>query len=365
MSRNGYTGVPLAGFCSFGDALQSGAWAPITVSAGLLTGPLDTAALDRLGIFSQWKLRLERAVGAALAVGSSAQPMVELDSVWDNAQRRLELLIEVAERAPDAPTQAAGTRLRARLLPAPAVGRSQTQMAYPQEVAYGKAQILVARQPDVHADIVATGLVSVLTEVNAATRALDEGLGSTTGTTRRLTDKAEARSARYACVSVFNMVHDDMVWFLSNTADSPERTTAESLLQTLSDLLSLFPLPVPTPRTTAATTTTAPATSPNPDVTIIPAGTPSVAAITSPPAATPTAPTAAAPTPSTTAPTTAASKRKTRRASPKPTIRGKAVRKSTVKPMVKAPAKTPVVKKKTAKPAVKKKTVKKTVKKRG
>ncbi len=254
MTGLGYSSVPLVGFAGFGEVLQEGTWATIAVPDVLLRGPLDLAALDRLGTLAQWKVRLQRATHAAVSISAAAQPLAELDATWDNAQHRLALLVEFAECATNPAMQAAGTRLRARLMP-PVVGvNAPTLLAYTKEVYYGQAQIAAARQPNVQADIALAGLSECMSQVTAATYALAEGIGLTGGTSRLLTNRAEVRATRTVCVSVFNRVHGDMEWLLANSAESPWRSTVAMLCQSLTDLLSLYPLPAPTSRKTATAT---------------------------------------------------------------------------------------------------------------
>ncbi len=352
MVGHAYSWVPLAAYAGFGEVLAAGAWAAVPVPAALLTGGMDAAVLDRLGTLPRWKLQLQRAVLAAATVQSVASPMAELDAVWDNAYRRLDLLVEVAQRSENPATVAAGTRLRAALLP-PAQGAPKpTGLSFAKEFDYGNALTVAARQPAVHADVVLLGLGTAVSDVSTATRALAEGLGSAPGSTRKLTKKAEEHIAHVACVAAFNRVHDEMEWFLSNCTDSPLRTAAEGVYQTLADLVARYPAPIPrTPVAAATTPVTTPATG-SPDVTVVPAGSGTHAGASgstvsppstviapgavsppggSPPAAAPSGPTVApvVPPASTTAPTP---RRKATKSS-----RGKTVARRTIK--APAPAK--------------------------
>ncbi len=292
----GFMRVPMAGFVGFMGTLRTGGWNAVTVPNGMYTGSLDPSATAGLSLFPRWKLRLMRAVTAAAAVTNTPQPLAALDNAWDDAERRLDLLIEFAEHASDPATRALGARLRAALFPTPTGARSPVLLAYGQEVDYGTAQITKAALPDVHADIVAANLASVMSEVTVATQALAEGIGAIPGSTRKKTPHYEARVAHADCVTAFNQVLADMEWFLSSTVDGTARATAQTLYQTLVDLVDRYPKKSIATATSSTTTATHPtATTPTtptgtPDVTIIPAGTGTAATPTTPGAAAPQAP---------------------------------------------------------------------------
>ncbi len=335
--QHSYSGVSFEGYVGFWAVLQASPWSSVPVAGALQTGTLDPAATFGLTVLPWCRLMLLRAVRAAADISNGTSVTVDLDTAWDNAQARLDLMIAAAQRSSDPAEQSAATRLRTALLPTVANTRGATQLSYAQEVDYGMAQEVQAAKPDVHADIVLTGLTSVVAQASSATRALAEAVGASTGTTHRLTLRAEQVAARRACNNAFTVVHDVLLTTLAATASGPVHTTATAMFQTMSDLLTRYPTtPV---HTVVHTPAAAPSTTGNPDVTIVPAGTGTTPTVT---AAGPTATvsgTVAPTTTSTTTPTAPTTPRHARKTTPR-----------TVRLLPAAKKHTATVKKTTAKP---------------
>ncbi len=292
--RVGYGGVKFEGYGNFWSVLHADPWSSIPVADALITGPLDPAAAFSQPPLALCKLLLLRAVKVVTDIGHSDAVTADLDTAWDNAQTRLDLLIAGAQRSSDPAELAAATRLRGALIPPVANTNGVTHLSYAQEVDYGGLQKIQAARPEVHADVVLLGLTSAVSQAGTATEALAQALHTSTATGRKTTVHAEQVAARQGCVHAFTVVHDVLLTLLAITTDGPQRVTAEAVFQTLTDLLQRYPArpvvsaPATTPTHPTATTPTT-ATG-NADVTIIPAGSGTPATPTTPGAAAPQAP---------------------------------------------------------------------------
>ncbi len=337
----GYGVVTLEGYKAFASVLDAAPWSNIPVSSALLTGNVDPAVMTGMAVLPWCRMTLLRAVQIATNITHGGPVVTDLDAAWDNNQTRLDLFIAAAERSPVPAEQAAGTRLRATLLPN--VGpQGVTHLSYVQEVDYGRAQQGQAALPDVHADIVLLGLSSVVAQASSATKALADAIATTTGPARKTTVSTEQRVARQGCTHAFSVVHDILLTALAMSADGPARTTMTALFQTLSDLLSHYPGPRAVASATTPThpTATTPATpTGNADVTIVPAGTATPT--------TPVTPGAAAPQAPVQAPVTAPTAPRRARKTPKAVHTRRA--RSTAKPVRKPTKKTPATAKKRTK----------------
>jgi hypothetical protein len=87
----------------------------------------------------------------------------------------------------------------------------------------------------------------LLQEIAETTEALAKGNGRTAGSKRSGAPSIQQREAVTACSAAFNGVHDDIAWFIANTASGPERDKLLELQAPFDALLARNP-----PRVAAA-----------------------------------------------------------------------------------------------------------------
>lgn len=243
MARYGYSYVTDRGFASFARELSEGAWADVSIE------PLDdgsdaaiaASSLLDAPLVTVWKLRATWAIRTLLrAIGTTtADELLRLDAEWDSAQRALNLALLTETEHPDAARRAGADRMRSALLLG--AGTGQTNLSYDKEVDFGLAQLDLAADTPLAADVAAAGLLPHLDRIRAATDALAAGLGRSPGESRTLPRTQRIREALAGCSQAFNAIHGALEWCVEHTAAGPDREQLEALRAPFLALLERYP----------------------------------------------------------------------------------------------------------------------------
>lgn len=237
MPGQGYGVVTDSGFIGFEAELNEpeGAWGQIVTKKWEKGAESSAASLLDAPRTVEWKLRLRFGLGALIAA-LGAQSLGELDAAWDSAQRRLFYRIASARDDKNPAVRAAGDRLAAGLLAG--TGTFQTTYDLEGEVDFGRKQIALTN-PDkgpLAADAKKAGLEIVLADIHQATEDLAKAIGRPAGKKRKVPSK-QLRDALGQCVSAFNAVHDNLLWYIEHTPAGPDRDKLSALLAPLDALL--------------------------------------------------------------------------------------------------------------------------------
>jgi hypothetical protein len=255
MSRYGYGYVPEKAFIAFTRDLSEGAWKDVILAK--YDNPdhsLSAAVLDAPRPVT-WKLRATWAIQVLRdAVGVSAEVLEQLDVDWDSLQRKLHYSIAIAEEARDPAIREAAARLRGALLLGNGTG--QTVLGWEEEVDFGRQQIELTTRGPLAEDAKKISLTPLLEAIHGSTEALARGLGRGPGQRRAAARTTRIREAMTGCVTAFNGIHDELLWFLANTHAGETRGYLEQLLAPFQALLDRNP-----PSTSDAVT---PAAAPSP-----------------------------------------------------------------------------------------------------
>jgi hypothetical protein len=238
MPGYGYGHVSAKGFVAFGHDLADGAWKSVSIAKyDVESKELDAAALDASHPVI-WKLRISWVL-AALKQALGSGKLDQLDASWDACERRLHY--RLAERADDKDPEirAAAERLRGQLLEGN--GTEQTGYGYDEEIDFGRKQLELAKEESIAADIKKLEVGDLLQDIAEATEALAQGSGRKAGSKRAGAPSAQLRDALAACTTAFNGVHDDLAWFLENTATGPVRDRLAELQAPFEALLARNP----------------------------------------------------------------------------------------------------------------------------
>jgi hypothetical protein len=262
MSGQGYGVVTDSGFIGFEVELNApdGAWGQIVTKKWEKGAEESVASLLDAPRTVEWKLRLRFGLGALIAA-LGAQSIGELDAAWDSAQRRLFHKIGAARDDKNPAIRAAGDRLAAGLLAGS--GTFQTTYDIDAEVDFGRKQVRLT-SPDggpLAADVKKAGLESVLADIHQATEELAKAVDRQGGKKRKAPSKV-LRNALGQCVSAFNAVHENLLWYIEQSPAGPDRDKLSALLAPLDALLERHTPAVATAATPESPQEPAPAPAP-------------------------------------------------------------------------------------------------------
>ena len=255
MAAYGYGNVSDRGFVAFDRELEEGAWKDIITHDHEVAAKQNIAALLTAPLPVVWKIRLRWGIANVIAV-LGAPALAKLDEAWDSSQRRLFHRIAIGVDSESPAIRAAADRLRDQLLTG--TGIAQTQLSCDDEVDFGLRQIALTQEGGpLAADAKKAKITDALADVQKTTEALATALGRSGGEKRKAPSK-RMRDALSACVSAFNGVHDQIMWFLAQASPGAERDQLMALVEPLEALLARTENPpaTPTPENPAPTTTT-------------------------------------------------------------------------------------------------------------
>ena len=255
MAGYGYGNVSDRGFVAFDRELEEGAWKDIATHDHEMAAKQNIAALLTAPLPVVWKIRLRWGIASVIAA-LGAPSLAKLDEAWDSAQRRLFHNIAIGVDSERPAVRAAADRLRERLLTG--TGIAQTQLSCDDEVEFGFRQIALTQEGGpLAADAKKAKITDALADVQKTTEALAAALGRS-GREKRKAPSKRMRDALSACVSAFNGVHDQILWFLAQASPGAERDQLMALVEPLEALLARTENPptTATPENPAPTTTT-------------------------------------------------------------------------------------------------------------
>lgn len=217
------------------ESIEQGPWATIKTARYEQDDERPTNLLDAPRLV-QWKLQLKWPLGRLMTALASGGSTDALDRAWDRAQRRLDAQVTVAENDDDEAVVAAARRVRKAMLKGS--GTAQTQLPQPEEVAFGRTQVRLAKQKPLADDVARLGLGPALAAVQAATEELAKGLGIPEGAKRPLSPAERVRAAGgERSVGALNDVMRGMDWHLAHLPEGPAREQVTALRATLALLL--------------------------------------------------------------------------------------------------------------------------------
>ncbi len=238
MATFGYGNVKDRGFVAFERELSDGTWNEIATDAHDEPAKQNAATLLNAPQPVIWKLRLRGGIAGVLAA-LGATSLSVLDGRWDAAQRRLFHRIAVGIDDENLSVRDAADRLHAGLLTG--TGIAQTLLDYDAEVDFGRHQISLTQEGGpLAADAKKLKLTDALADVEKTTEALAAALGRAKGEKRKSPSR-KLRDAVAECAASFNLVHEDIAWFIARTPKGPERDRLEALLAPLEALLARNP----------------------------------------------------------------------------------------------------------------------------
>jgi hypothetical protein len=239
MAQTSYSSVPKEAVVAFAKELEQGRWAEIEVSK-------HQSAADHLNIpiLPLLKMRLLRKLQEfSQALGSTNTLLQTADERWDASQRKLEARITLAEQDDSEELAAAGERLRNSLLLGNGLG--QTNLSYPEEVAFGYKQIGLLRAEKVEnssyaspkEDAALLGLGSLVSEIEARTLALEQALPKEGEDTTRFDQIKELYTE---CLNLLRSVHQELDLQKSSTANGETRHYLNELKAPFIQLLNQY-----------------------------------------------------------------------------------------------------------------------------
>lgn len=248
MAAYGYGRVADRAFVAFERELNEGAWAEIATTDFENAAKNDASALLDAPLPVTWKVSLRWGIAGVVAV-LGAPTIAALDNAWDSAQRRLFHRIAIGVDSDDAAVRSAADRLRMQLLAG--MGTAQTQLSCDDEVDFGRQQIALTQDGGpLASDAKKVKLGDALADVKKTTEALAQALGRSGGEKRKSPSK-QIRDALSECAAAFNVVHDQLVWFVEKTPPGANRDRLTSLLAPLEALLERAAATQPAPESPA------------------------------------------------------------------------------------------------------------------
>ena len=239
MAQASYSSVPKEAVVAFAKELEQGRWAEISVD------PYQGAA-DHLNVpvLPLLKMRMQRKLQEfTQALGSSNSILQAADERWDASQRKLEARITLAEQDDSEELAAAGDRLRNSLLLGN--GLAQTNLSYPEEVAFGYKQIGLLRAEKAEnssfaspkEDAALLGLGGLVAEIEARTLALEQALPKEGEDTNRFDQIKELYTE---CLNLLRSVHQELDLQKSSTANGETRHHINELKAPFMNLLNQY-----------------------------------------------------------------------------------------------------------------------------
>lgn len=234
-----FTHVPAEAFIGFRRELATEVWATINISA--YAGPNQTPLQPLLEapqlILGKIQLlwSLERLALARAGAGSAK----DRDRDWDTSQKRLRARLDLAAMDDDPAKRAAAERLQQTMLSGGG-GEAQTQLAYQQEVDFGRQQLEQAASGQVAADIALLDLGSTMEDIHQSTEALAMAIGHGQDNQR---PSERLRKATAKCISTCTMVLTQLAWLMDNGQAGADRARAAKLYESLESLARRYPGP--------------------------------------------------------------------------------------------------------------------------
>ena len=239
MAQASYSSVPKEAVVAFAKELEQGPWAEINI-----TKYQDATDHLNIPILPLLKMRvLQKIQEFSLALGSSNTILQTADERWDASQRKLEARITLAEQDDSEDLAAAGERLRNSLLLGN--GLAQTNLSYPEEVAFGYKQIGLLRAekaenssfPSPKEDAALLGLGGLIGEIETRTLSLEQALPKGGEDTSRF-DQIKALYTE--CLGLLRSVHQELDLQRSSTANGETRHLLSELKAPFVNLLNQY-----------------------------------------------------------------------------------------------------------------------------
>ncbi len=224
MPNHGFAAASDEGLIALDGHLDQGAWQEVpdlTPDQPAHTQP----------VLAVHKARIRYTIRAFVA--SRVTDLAAFDDDWDRTQRRLSLTLSLNEESADPNVRDAARRVRDKLLQGGRI--QQTQLSYGDEVEFGEAQVLLAQDPAIQADLERLGLLDILAEVKRTTQQLREALllnqSKRTASERSLS----TRRARTAVHDACNDTLDILLWL--KTQPQHDADTLDALIHTLRNVI--------------------------------------------------------------------------------------------------------------------------------
>ncbi len=234
MGGHGFGNVADRAFVAFNHELEEGAWNEVVTKDHEDPAKQNATLLLMAPRPVVWKIRLRWGIAGVLAA-LGAPSLVKLDDAWDASQRRLFHHTAIGVDSDNAGVRSAADRLRNKLLDGTGIG--QTQLSYDSEVDFGRNQIALTQEGAPYAaDAKKAKLTDALADVHKTTEALAQALGRSTGEKRKAPSR-QLREALGECAAAFNVVYDEIAWFVSKASPGAERDRLVTLLAPLDALL--------------------------------------------------------------------------------------------------------------------------------
>lgn len=256
MAFSSFAHVPEEGFQSFMHELSQGEWGLIDTSTYEGPNHKTIKSLCEAPIQIGWKLQIAWVLGELADARGGADSATEVDHHWDGTQKKFAALVSAASHDLDPEKRAASARLQKALLLG--AGTGQTKLKYQQQVDFGRAQLLLAKETQHTTDIDTLGLAALIAEIMQTTDALADAIGHGQGAGRRPSERRRAAIA--ACSTTFSNVQASIAWVLEKGL-AADHTKAQALLEPLHALAKRYPAPetqatTPAPEGVPATPTT-------------------------------------------------------------------------------------------------------------
>ncbi len=262
MEQSSFKHVTETGYRALADEFNQGAWATVDITPfvdaqGAIVKPLCTALVTV-------KIEILATIASLASARSSVYSATDLNRIWDNFQRQLNLTLSTAATDPDAHKRAAALRLQKLLLRGGGTG--QTSLKYQQEIDFGREQIKAAAKDEAAKDIALLAIDSLMASIGTATENLAEAIGHG-GTDQRPSE--QVRGAKAECAAACIWAVHTLTRLGNRGTVAGDRELAVKLVDTLLTLAARYPAPskkdtVVTTGTTGTVGTSTPTTATGP-----------------------------------------------------------------------------------------------------
>lgn len=252
MSLKGYSFVPDQGYIAFPKDLEVSSWGSVVAVAIPETGIADAEVMlgSRVdGVLKGLVLFGVSALGAAVNRMPSAASVA--DNGFDRQERILDADLARALLDDDPARVAAAEVLRDALLLGD--GTDQTQLAFQDEVNFGRSQVDLAKQPNISSALALLGLTDRIARISEATERLAIAIGRS-DQDASLSAAKRLKLARVQCAAIFNVIHQTLDQLKTASATPTARDRFSALLAPFEALLARHPRPSPAPDPTPPTT---------------------------------------------------------------------------------------------------------------
>ena len=236
----GYGFVSKEALIAFRDAMEKGVWSSTQVIKDPKRRLPDA---NSTSVLSMVKLVVIYAIDDLIdAMGPENTALLGLDGEWDDLQKDLEFELSLKKRRGTPEEKAAALHIEPTLLP---VGLSHTQYDIPKEIAFGKAQVAIARSEKVASYVALLQLEPFIKKIELKTLEMDEASTN---------ESPYARTRRYstACAAALTDTRAILEQILSREQPGATRDALEARLLPYETLLQHTSKPKETKEETKA-----------------------------------------------------------------------------------------------------------------